>query len=70
MKKINIAVIGVGGVGGLVSGKILECGKKNVNMTLIARGEQLNAIQTNGLKIINPNGKVIKNYPYASFEDI
>ena len=43
----NVAVLGVGGVGGYFGGKL--CQKTNLNISFIARGEHLRAIQENGL---------------------
>jgi 2-dehydropantoate 2-reductase len=43
----NVAVLGVGGVGGYFGGKL--CQKSNLNISFIARGEHLRAIQQNSL---------------------
>lgn len=46
--KMKIAVIGTGGVGGYFGGKLAKAGH---DVTFIARGEHLNAIQTRGLTV-------------------
>jgi len=43
----NVAVGGVGGVGGYFGGKL--CKSPNLNISFVARGEHLRAIQQNGL---------------------
>src|SRR5688500_4686710 len=43
----NVAVIGVGGVGGYFGGKL--CQKPDLNISFIARGEHLRTIQRDGL---------------------
>ncbi len=49
----KIAVIGAGGVGGYFGGKLALAGK---DVTFIARGEHLKALQNNGLKVISVKG--------------
>lgn len=51
--KLKIAVFGTGGVGGLFGSRLARAG---ADVTFIARGEQLKAIQRNGLRIINDAG--------------
>ncbi len=48
----KIMIVGIGGVGGYIAGKMLNT-LKDKEITLIARGEQLKAIKENGLKIID-----------------
>ena len=50
---MRIAVVGTGGVGGYFGGKIAHAG---YDVTFIARGEHLNAIRRNGLRIKSING--------------
>ena len=52
-KNMKIAIIGTGGVGGYFGGKLAQAGH---DVTFIARGKHLDAIQNNGLKIISPKG--------------
>jgi 2-dehydropantoate 2-reductase len=50
---MRIAVIGAGGVGGYFGGRLAAAGTE---VTFVARGAQLDAIRTNGLKILSPLG--------------
>ena len=43
---MRIVVFGIGGVGGYFDGRVAQSGE---DVTLIARGEHLRAIQTSGL---------------------
>ena len=54
--KLSIAVMGTGGVGGYFGGRLAEAGE---NVSFIARGAHLKAIQTNGLKIVSPAGDAL-----------
>jgi 2-dehydropantoate 2-reductase len=50
---MRIAVMGAGGIGGYVGGRLAEAGAE---VTFIARGAHLEALQTNGLTIQSPEG--------------
>src|SRR6185503_17128956 len=50
---MRIAIFGAGGVGGYFGGRLAEAGE---DVTFIARGEHLRAIQTKGLKVDSLNG--------------
>ena len=50
---MKICVIGTGGVGGYFGGRIAEAG---YDVTFVARGEHLKAIQDNGLEVKSING--------------
>jgi 2-dehydropantoate 2-reductase len=50
---MKIAIIGVGGVGGYFGGKLAHAG---YNVTFVARGEHLKAIQQNGLVVKSIHG--------------
>jgi len=50
---MNIVVFGTGGVGGYFGGKLAQAGN---NVTFIARGNHLKAIQQNGLQVKSVNG--------------
>lgn len=52
---LKIAVIGAGGVGGYFGGKLADAG---CDVTLVARGAHLQAIQQQGLRIEDPDGNV------------
>lgn len=57
--KFKIAVVGIGGVGGYVGGRLAARfeNSKEVEIGLIARGENEKAIRANGLKLITPEGE-------------
>ena len=50
---MKIAVMGAGGIGGCFGGLLA---KRGLDVTLIARGCHLHAIQQNGLQVIQPDG--------------
>ena len=50
---MRIAVMGSGGVGGYFGGLLAQAGE---DVTFIARGEHLKAIQTNGLRVESAHG--------------
>jgi len=52
---MKIAVMGAGGIGGYVGGRLAEAG---ADVTLIARGAHLDALRRNGLVIETPGGTV------------
>lgn len=68
---MNIAVIGIGGVGGYFGGKLTqipEFGKK-MSIYFIARNKHLEAIQTNGLLLDADEGKFVCK-PTKATDDI
>lgn len=50
---MKIAVLGAGGIGGYIGGRLAEAGH---DVSLVARGSHLQAINENGLKIESPLG--------------
>ncbi|HKP36667.1 MAG TPA: 2-dehydropantoate 2-reductase [Pyrinomonadaceae bacterium] len=50
---MRIAIFGTGGVGGYFGGRLAQAGE---DVTFIARGEHLRAIQTKGLRVESPDG--------------
>jgi 2-dehydropantoate 2-reductase len=58
MSKLNVCVIGVGGVGGYFGGKLAHTFSSNpdsvVNIFFVARGNHLEAIKENGLVLKSP----------------
>lgn len=50
---MNILVYGTGGVGGYFGARLAQAGN---NVTFIARGKHLQAMQKNGLQLISPKG--------------
>ncbi len=53
---MRIAVMGAGGVGGCLGGLLAKAGN---DVSLIARGEHIEAIQANGLKLLRPSSKFV-----------
>ena len=55
MEKIKVAILGLGGVGGFYGGKLARrFGKSsNVGVYFITRGEHLEAIRKNGIRVIS-----------------
>lgn len=70
MKNLNVAIIGIGGVGGYIAGKLIKNSSGQLNSYLIARGEHLTAIQDNGLKIIENESTEFTVKPTDALEDI
>jgi len=63
---MRIAVFGTGGVGGYFGGRLARAGE---DVTFIARGEHLGAIQTRGLKVDSLNGDFVI-YPAKATDDV
>jgi len=63
---MRIAVFGTGGVGGYFGGRLAQAGE---DVTFIARGEHLRAIQTKGLKVDTLNGDFVI-YPAKATDDV
>jgi len=63
---MKIAIFGTGGVGGYFGGRLAQAGEE---VTFIARGEYLRAIQTNGLKVDSLNGDFVI-YPARATADV
>ncbi len=55
---MRIAIFGTGGVGGYFGGRLAQAGE---NVTFVARGEHLRAIQTSGLRVDSLNGDFLIN---------
>lgn len=53
---MRIAVMGAGGVGGCLGGLLAKAGN---DVSLVTRGEHLEAIRTNGLKLIRPSSRFV-----------
>lgn len=58
---MRIAIIGIGGVGGYFGGKLAReyAGSENHEIIFIARGENLKAIQQNGLQLLTREGNYV-----------
>ena len=63
---MRIVVFGTGGVGGYFGGRLAHAG---ADVTFIARGEHLRAIQLNGLKVDSTGGDFVIN-PAKATDDI
>jgi 2-dehydropantoate 2-reductase len=74
MNKLNVCVIGVGGVGGYFGGKLAHALSSNsdfsVNVFFLARGEHLEAIRKNGLIVKSPEFGTITCKPTLATERI
>lgn len=68
---MNIAIIGVGGVGGYFGGKIAKCFEINTlnKVYFIARGEHLEQIKTNGLILETQNEGTLISHPFLATND-
>lgn len=53
---MNIAILGAGGIGGYLAARLTEAGTP---VALIARGAHLEAIRTDGLRLIEPDGTTL-----------
>lgn len=62
---MRIAVFGVGGVGGYFGGRLAQAGEE---VTFIARGENLGAIRTHGLRVDSIKGDFVI-HPAQAFDD-
>lgn len=63
---MRITVFGTGGVGGYFGGRLAQAGE---DVTFIARGDHLRAIQTSGLVVDTPDGD-FKIYPAKATDDV
>lgn len=59
--KFKIAVVGIGGVGGFIGGKLAAhfADSETVEINLLARGENKKAIRAGGLKLVTNDGEQI-----------
>lgn len=59
IKKVRIAILGIGGVGGYYGGKLASRhqGSKEVEIIFISRGENARAIREKGLRLITTRGE-------------
>jgi 2-dehydropantoate 2-reductase len=74
MNKLNVCVIGVGGVGGYFGGKLAHTFSSNsdssVDIFFVARGKHLGAIKENGLIVKSPEFGTITCKPTLATERI
>jgi len=52
---VHVAVMGAGGIGGYVGGRLAEAGAE---LTFVARGAHLEALRTKGLTVESPEGRI------------
>ncbi|MFM2063605.1 MAG: hypothetical protein RLZZ507_3276 [Cyanobacteriota bacterium] len=64
---MKICIVGAGAIGGLLGAKLSLAGEE---VTLIARGEHLQAIQKNGLRLISADGSEFVANPALATSDI
>jgi len=72
MSEFKIAIIGIGGVGGFVGGKLAArfVDSDDAEIVLVARGENEKVIRKNGLKIISTKGEEIVRPKLSAIENI
>jgi len=63
---MRITIFGTGGVGGFFGGRLAQAGE---DVTFIARGEHLNAIKANGLRVDSTEGDFVI-YPARATDDV
>ncbi|MFD1094816.1 ketopantoate reductase family protein [Salegentibacter chungangensis] len=63
---MKILVFGIGGIGGYFGGRLAKAGNE---VTMIARGKQLEAIKNNGLEVESINGD-FKVHPHLATDDV
>lgn len=70
--KFRIAVVGIGGVGGYIGGKLAARfdDSEDIEIILIARGENEKAIRADGLKLITTQGEQIVKPKLATATEI
>lgn len=70
--KFKIAVVGIGGVGGFIGGKLAACfaDSETVEINLLARGENEKAIRANGLRLVTNDGEQIVHPKLISAAEI
>jgi 2-dehydropantoate 2-reductase len=58
-RQVRVVVLGAGGIGGVVGGRLFQHRRDHgVEVTLIARGAQLDALQRDGLRLEDPDETV------------
>ncbi|HXD77896.1 MAG TPA: 2-dehydropantoate 2-reductase, partial [Puia sp.] len=59
MKKYSIAILGIGGVGGYIGGKLAASHVPGVRIIFVARGETREVLQKDGLRLITEDGEIV-----------
>src|SRR6185312_409873 len=70
MKKYTIAVLGIGGVGGYIGGKLAAARLPDVKIVFIARGQTLDVLKRDGLKLIADEGDILARPDLVSDDPI
>ena len=60
---MKIAIMGAGGLGGFLGGKLAQAGH---DVWFIARGQQLAALKTSGLRLQGPDPEIVISHPNAT----
>ena len=60
---MNIVIIGAGAIGGYLGAKLHQSGE---NVSLIARGKHLEAMQSQGVRIIEQDNETVVNPPVTA----
>ena len=60
---MKIAIMGAGGLGGFFGGKLAQAGH---DVWFIARGQQLAALKTSGLRLQGPDPEIVIPHPKAT----
>ena len=60
---MKIAIVGAGGLGGFFGGKLAQAGH---DVWFIARGQQLAALKTSGLRLQGPDPEIVISHPNAT----
>ena len=60
---MRIAIMGSGGIGGYYGGRLAQAGH---DVTFVARGEHLKAIQSRGLSLVGPGGDSVVSNAHAT----
>ena len=60
---MKIAIMGAGGLGGFFGGKLAQAGH---DVWFIARGQQLAALKTSGLRLQGPDPEIVISHPNAT----
>jgi len=66
----NIAVIGIGGVGGYIGGKIAVNADPEDRIYFVARGKHLQEIKEKGLTLLTTDEGTLHCHPYMATDDI
>jgi 2-dehydropantoate 2-reductase len=63
---MKFVIYGAGAIGGVIGGRLYEAGH---DVTLLARGDHLAALQADGLRLMSPDGTVVLPVPAAERPD-